>query len=336
MKEKVVFDTNKIRNTEINHFLGSRVDLEKFALVADIVIPEAVIQETVRQKKSKLKSNQDKLIGNPFHSLVGLEKEDTKAYNLDEHIDNLKSSETIPFEVIDLKDFQVLEQIKELAYKKKAPFEDKDNTDKGFKDAIIYFSVLEHLQEIPNKKIFVCTDDIKLTEAFNRHHNIVVIKTFDEFKNESISQFTDEYFLEKLNNELTPDVTNTNIKEFWYGINDNKILLVNVEDEDYVVEIDSGEIVGSELRHKYAANVNHLVNSNSFRNTHKRIAEVSPYINYLSDEEILKILNASIDNEEIRRIISDSDVKEFIGELFDAKSELLSEDYRKHINTLLQ
>ena len=336
MKEKVVFDTNKMRNTDINNFLGNRVDLEKFTLVADIVIPEAVIQETIRQKRTKLKSNQDKFVVNPFHQLVGLKEENTKSFKIDEYIDNLRTTETIPFEVIDLKDFQVLEEIKDLAYKKLAPFEGGDNTDKGFKDAIIYFSVLEHLQEIPNKKIFVCTDDIRLAEAFNRHHNIVVIKTFDEFKQESISQFTDDYFLEKLNNELTPDVSETNIKEFWYGINDNKILLVNVDDEDYVVEIDSGEILSSKLRSKYAGNITRLINSNSFRNTHSRIAEISSFINYFSDEEIEAILNASIENEEIRRIMDDTDVKEFIGELFDAKKELLPKENRSQLSELLE
>lgn len=336
MKEKVVFDTNKMRNSDINNFLGNRVDLEKFTLVADIVIPEAVIQETIRQKRSKLKSNQDKFIDNPFHGLVGLEKVITKSFKIDDYIENLKTTETIPFEVIDLKDFQVFEQIKDLAYQKLAPFEEKDNTDKGFKDAIIYFSVLEYLQEIPNKNIFVCTDDGRLTEAFNRHHNIIVVKTFDEFKQESISQFTDEYFLEKLNNELAPDVTETNIKEFWYGINDNKILLVNDENQEYVIEIDSGEILSSELRSEYSDGINQLINSNSFRNTHRRINQIESFINYFSDEEIEAILNASLENEEIRRIIDDTDVKEFIGQLFDAKNELLSQEKQNQLSELLQ
>jgi len=43
--------------------------------------------------------------------------------------------------VIRLQDYSVLEKIKELALKKLPPFEAADNSDKGFKDAYIYFTV---------------------------------------------------------------------------------------------------------------------------------------------------------------------------------------------------
>jgi hypothetical protein len=56
----------------------------------------------------------------------------------------------------DLKNNDVLPKITDLALDKKPPFEDKDKSDKGFKDALIYFSVLEYLQETPNKKVFLC------------------------------------------------------------------------------------------------------------------------------------------------------------------------------------
>jgi rRNA-processing protein FCF1 len=45
MKEKVIFDTNKVRNSGVNNFLGNRKQLELFLQDADIVIPETVIQE---------------------------------------------------------------------------------------------------------------------------------------------------------------------------------------------------------------------------------------------------------------------------------------------------
>ena len=48
-------------------------------------------------------------------------------------------------------------------------------------------------------------------------------------------------------------------------------------------------------------------------------------INYLSDKEIARILNASLANEDIRRIIADDDVKEFIGSLYDSKKEVLTD-----------
>jgi hypothetical protein len=65
-----------------------------------------------------------------------------------------------------------------LALDKKPPFEDKDKSDKGFKDALIYFSVLEYLQETPNKKVFVCVKDERLKEAFNEHDDIIPFNLF--------------------------------------------------------------------------------------------------------------------------------------------------------------
>jgi hypothetical protein len=65
-----------------------------------------------------------------------------------------------------LKNNNVLPEIKDLALNKKPPFDDKNGTEKGFKDALIYFSVLEYLQKIPNKKVFVCVKDGRLKEAF--------------------------------------------------------------------------------------------------------------------------------------------------------------------------
>ena len=53
MKEKVIFDTNIVRNTDINTFLGGRTELEQFLQDVDIVIPETVVQEIKRQKKTK-------------------------------------------------------------------------------------------------------------------------------------------------------------------------------------------------------------------------------------------------------------------------------------------
>jgi hypothetical protein len=74
------------------------------------------------------------------------------------------------------KNNDVLPKITDLALDKKPPFEGGDGTDKGFKDALIYFLVLEYLQETPNKKVFVCVKDKRLKEAFNKHHNIIVVE----------------------------------------------------------------------------------------------------------------------------------------------------------------
>jgi hypothetical protein len=181
----------------------------------------------------------------------------------------LAEDETIPFEVIDLKNNDVLPQIKELALNKKPPFEGKDNTDKGFKDALIYFSVLEYLQEIPNKNIFVCVKDGRLKEAFNKHHNIVVVENYEQFKQKSISQFFDDYFIKKVNAELVEvEIKKEHIIAFWHNIDNNQNVLIKVEDEEYIVEVDSVEIINTSQPKLYSSNIKELVLSSNFGTTH--------------------------------------------------------------------
>ncbi|MQP52428.1 MULTISPECIES: PIN domain-containing protein [unclassified Flavobacterium] len=325
MREKVIFDTNVVRNPEINNFLGGREILERFTQDADIVIPDTVIQEIKRQKRSSLVSNKTKFLTNPFHKLIGVDEANTKSFDVEDYIQKLLDTETIPFETIDLKDHSVLPLIKELAILKKAPFEAGDNTDKGFKDALIYFTILEYLQEIPNKYVFVFAKDARFKEALANHPNIIIIDSYDDFKKYGISQFYDSYFIENINAVLGITITKDNIKEYWFNINDNIALLIEFEGQEYVIETDSMEIIDHCNRNEYVEEIENLIKSTRFVITHRAIGKLMPYINYLSDKEIARILNASLANEDIRRIIADDDVKEFIGSLYDSKKEVLTD-----------
>jgi len=64
--EKVIFDTNFIRNTEAKHFLGGRSELEKFAKVAELVFPDIVIEEIKNQKRKNLEKNKSSFLSNPY------------------------------------------------------------------------------------------------------------------------------------------------------------------------------------------------------------------------------------------------------------------------------
>ena len=44
MREKVIFDTNVVRNTDQKSFLGGKSELSKFAQVSDIVLPGIVLE----------------------------------------------------------------------------------------------------------------------------------------------------------------------------------------------------------------------------------------------------------------------------------------------------
>jgi rRNA-processing protein FCF1 len=326
MREKIIFDTNIARNIGVNTFLGNREILEHFLVDADIVLPDTVVEEIKRQKRSHLKSNSTKFISNPFHNLFGLNEEDTKSFDIESYINKLIDEESIPFEVIDIKDNNILPRIKELAIQKKAPFENGEGTDKGFKDALIYFSVLEYVQEIENKYVFVCANDNRLGEAFKNHPNIIVIKNYDEFKKHSISQFFDNYMIQKFNDELGFEISKNDIKEYWNNINDNKVVLIHFEDEEYVLETESGEILCSCNRNEYIDKIQTLALSPNFATTHTLIEELVPYQNYFSEDEIERLLGMAYINNQIGWILGDDDVKQFFGNLYESKKHLVRDE----------
>jgi hypothetical protein len=333
--EKVIFDTNFVRNVDPKKFLGGRSELERFSEVAEIILPDIVIGEIKSQKRRILASKKQSFLDNPFHWIKNLNDDETKNFDIEAHITELEKNETIEYEVINLSDYSVLEQMKDLALRKKPPFEAGDNTDKGFKDACIYFATLEYLQEISDKVIFVCCKDGRLKEAFKQHPNIIIIETFDEFVQHSIISFYSDYFVGKLKLEVHADITKENIIDYWVNINDNRVLLIEVDGERYVVEVDSGEVVEFKMCDEYSGAIDDLINSYSTESTHAAIAQLSPYLHFLSDDEILKILAAFTQNNQIYGIVSDIDVKEFISALYENKKEILSSELKASVNEAL-
>lgn len=338
--EKVIFDTNTLRNTESKTFLGGRDELKKFSNIAEIIFPDIVIEELKYQKRKQLEKHKKSFLDNPFHWLRNINQQDTENFDNEAHITDLENKEDIKYSVIKLQDYSVLEQIKELALKKLPPFEDWENTDKGFKDTYIYFTILEYLQIIPDKYIFVCTKDGRFKEALERHPNIKVIKDFEEFRKESVSFFYDEYFLEKLKESVSPDITKENINDFWLSINGNQILRISVAEENFRVEVENRDIISiiNELDPvmEFDAHdpLTSLIKSTNFQTTHSAIVILSKYKNYLSDKEILQILEATISNNQINWILTDEDVKQFIGDLFESKKETLENEMRKILESL--
>jgi hypothetical protein len=334
--EKVIFDTQVARNPEARKFLGNRKELKQFAKISEIIFPDIVIEEIKNQKRRNLESKKQSFLDNPFHWLRDLDHDETRNFDIESHISELEKNETLKYNVIKLSDYSVLEQMKELALKKQPPFEPNDNTDKGFKDACIYFTTLEYLQSIPDKSVFICCKDGRLKEAFQKHPNIIVVKSFDEFIQQGITQFYGEYFIEKLKSEVLADISKDNIIDYWKNINENHVLLIQTDTEKYAVEVDAGEIVAFEKVSTYSDTIKSLINARAFSTTHSSVENLMPYLHFLSDNEILKILNAVRTNEQINWIIGDEDVKQFITTLYDSKKEIMPSDLSTDIKLRLE
>lgn len=324
MKEKVIFDTNFLLEKRMKNFFGKQEELHKFEKVSSILIPDIVIEELKARYKRDFFEEKSSFVKKLLNNVVNHNIEEV---NIDEIILTLIEKENFRYEIIELTNPNVLFQIKDLAIKKEPPFVVQNGSDKGFKDAYIYFTVLEYLQNTSEKYLFFLTNDDLLKQAFEKHPNVIVIKDYNEFVQNSITQVYDDYFIDKLKEEFqNKSISFENILDYWINTNENKVILLNIDEENYVVEIDSGEIINYTKKSDFS--VDELVNSGSFAMTHTAVAELNKYINYLSDDEIINILEATITNSQI---INDEDVQEFIGKLYNAKKELLGNDIARNL-----
>ena len=327
MKEKVIFDTNFLYNKKATSFFGNKDELTQFEKIADIIIPEIVIEELESKYARSFQQEKEKFFNTLLPNLIEHNTNDVVVVS---KIKEIIDKETIFYQVIKLENFDILPEMKRLALDKLPPFEPSDGTDKGFEDAYIYFTILEYLQNIPDKYVFVCVKDKRFKKAFDNHANIYVIESYQEFLKNSISQFRDDYFIKKVNAELVEvGIKKEHIIEYWYNIDDNQDVLIKVENVEYIVEVDSGEIISTSKPELFSPNIKQFIDSGSFEVIQNTIEQLFPFVNYFSDDDILNILNASFLNEKIKWIIEDKedkDVKEFIGRLYNAKSELTKDN----------
>lgn len=326
--EIVIFDTNSVRSEgSPDHFLGGREELEKFQKVATIVIPEMVVREVRAQKYRHLTSKKDAFFGNVFHKLFGLDEGKTKQFDVNTHISGLEEAETIAYKVISLNDHSVFKEIERMALGNIPPF--CNDSDKGFKDVVIYFTVLEYLKKNPEiPYLFFVTRDSRLTEAFLLNTRVKVVSDFSEFQKYRIEYFTNEYFIEGLASKLEVDVGDIEVHDVWLNVNENWTAQITLHDGRTArVEIDfsSKEVLGYTFD-DLTAYVNGFVNSRSFDATHSRIAEVRPNAQYLTDDEIKSVFSAYQSNEQVYWIKGDKDVVGLFLFLSNGKRSLLSDE----------
>ncbi|WP_159017838.1 PIN domain-containing protein [Algibacter sp. L3A6] len=319
LKEKVIFDTNFLYNKRATSFFGNKEELVQFSKLADIIIPEIVVEELEGKYKRSFGQEKEKFFKTLLPSMLS---HNCDVLEIESKIKELKDGEEILYQIIQLTDFSILPEIKKLAINKLPPFEPTDGTDKGFKDTYIYFTILEYLQRIPDKYVFVCVKDQRFKRAFDAHHNIFAIESYKEFLKHRISQFQDDYFLSKVKEELGLEFEKEEVLNFWMNIDDNQVVLVKKAADEFVIEVDSGEIMSIANREHYLTTIDVLISSANFGTTHATIEKLERYINFFSEDDVSRILVSSFQNEQIRWIIEDDDVKQFIGTLFKAHDEL--------------
>lgn len=201
MAHKIFFDTNIIRNSEgVEYFLGGRQELERFKKVSEIMIPNIVITEVKNQRRKHFKAKRDSFFDNPFFKLMGLDEKRISDEKIEKWIEQLEVKEKIEYTKVSVKDRDILPEIFELASNNLPPFEVEN--DKGFKDALIYFTILQYVEENPSDQVYFICRDGRLGEAFKDNEKVKVFKSYEEYEKHQKDYFTDNYFIERLEQQL--------------------------------------------------------------------------------------------------------------------------------------
>lgn len=334
MRYKVIFDTNSIHSNESLHtFFGYRDELEKFAEYAELLIPDIVIDEISNQKAKTYKDKLNSFVSHPFFKIMNIKKNKRLDVTPQEYVKELLENETIPFVKITLtnKKDEILEHMRILSMSNTPPFE--ECTDKGFKDAYIFFTIQEYLEKI-TESIFVVTKDGKLKDSLEKVPRITVVSNFEEFEKYISEYLLDDYVLGRLQDEVNASIKRSDIYDSEINRNGNWLIYALVDNQNYRIEIDyeSREIVGY-TDDDIKEYISGLVNSGGFRITHYFIAKLVNKIHYLSEEESKEILQAGITNEQIFYIAEDSDVKQFYTSVYFDKEYLLNDEDKAKFNS---
>ncbi|WP_289021230.1 hypothetical protein [uncultured Salegentibacter sp.] len=135
---------------------------------------------------------------------------------------------------------------------------------------------------------------------------------------------------------MSIDIEQENIIEHWTNFDDNQVVLVNLEDEQFLVEVDAGEIVNSANKNQFTEKLQSLISSTSFNKTDIVIDDLEEYKTLFSEEEISNLLNAAHDNTQIRWIIDKDALVQFFGPLYLANKHLVEPEKQTFFNEIFE
>lgn len=241
----ILIDTNSIKNDKPNSFFGNIENYQKLSGLVQVIIPSIVIEEIKRQKKRYLLAQLGKFKMNYFTYYLKLDTGDVLYNHIDKKIDELYhgANDEILHHELDLEIEGSLEKIKELAINNIPPFEAE--TDKGFKDSYIYLTVLQYAATTIDD-VFLITKDSRLNQAFNKHKNITVLTSPEEYYNYRKEYFKEDYFLGKIREFIGNDsISQDNIVYIGLTEDGDWQLSIEVNDEKHKLLVDfvSKEII---------------------------------------------------------------------------------------------
>lgn len=182
-KKAFVFDTNFIiQNNKLDEVVSSLND--RFSVyVTQISVQERIAQQC---KELKLRFDEFTSIKEKYSEIADIELKTTyekraKEYQtgMQKNYEKLFEDKLIPFS----NNEEMFEEVLRRAFNKIAPFSSADNaSDKGFKDALIWLSIVEYFKENGEDEIVFVTDDngfIKSAKTLCEEFTKVTGKNFE-------------------------------------------------------------------------------------------------------------------------------------------------------------
>lgn len=302
---KVFLDTNRIASTSFDSLFGMKPLLQKLTKVAEIILPKIVFEEMIEQKARHYRSKYEELSKNQL--LKYAQDKISNIPSFEEIEKALREDDSIPYTMWDISDKgRAFEKIYDLAIKNKAPFE--KGSDKGFKDACIALTVLDYSDHFKDEKIALITKDTRLRDFFHGHDSVKVYQEIEELLEELVKQ-DDSAERGKTGDSDNRNIITTSLKG---GSNQN----------------------ANHASESFEALVSSFCLSHSFQETHSLVARLKASKEEINQDLALKILKASINNQQINWIISDEDVSGFLLPIFRSYEKYLSdEEYAKFVNS---
>ena len=107
--------------------------------------------------------------------------------------------------------------------------------------------------------------------------------------------------------------------------------ILKIDDGTFItyvlVDFLSREIIG--FTNHFGNLITQLSIAGGFRAVHGAIADLEPYRDFFSNQDISILLNAAISNDQIYQIAKDEDVNAFFADLYETRQQLLNTELRE-------
>lgn len=299
-KPVAFLDTNSINSSSLDTLFGNADDLAQLESLARIILPSVVFDELVEHKRRHFDQERQKLMKNHLLPSLSGSREKLQELTFESYEKAMKGNCSIKYEVIALQDREAaMTRMYDLAIRNKAPFE--ENSDKGFKDALVVMTIDEYLENHPECDCaLLVTNDNRMAEYFGHTANRVTVvpNIMEALKVLSLSHC---------------DTGNAKA--------DSSQACISQSNDSNPSEGDKGNT------NQVNALIDDLNNSRSFAETHAVIAKYKDVdFTNLSSREGRMILEACVANDQVSYILSDEDVDGFIRPLFLKFQESLGND----------